>query len=245
MATAVGIDLGTTNSVIASWQGGEPVVIANAEGARTTSLIGVVRRLVNGSASTSRRLVQSMVDMADKTCGWLQLSGHFSYAKPNGRSSITSKCFPSPRPAANRSFARSRCGARDLRYCSKAGHNGHNSCRAVRCWRTTTHGRVGRWPRVRRAVVEHQEGVAYISCCWSAAGFEKTELGRYADTCHSYRRALRSVNLTECGRFAIAIYFLSVKSGRYVAYDTPSKPPTICVPLRVFHERISGIWRWP
>src|SRR6201993_255464 len=36
MATAVGIDLGTTNSVIASWQGGEPIVIANAEGARTT-----------------------------------------------------------------------------------------------------------------------------------------------------------------------------------------------------------------
>jgi molecular chaperone DnaK len=32
----VGIDLGTTNSVIASWQGGEPVVIPNAEGARTT-----------------------------------------------------------------------------------------------------------------------------------------------------------------------------------------------------------------
>ncbi|MGW4720282.1 molecular chaperone DnaK [Nocardia sp. NPDC004260] len=36
MATAVGIDLGTTNSVIASWQGGEPAVIPNAEGARTT-----------------------------------------------------------------------------------------------------------------------------------------------------------------------------------------------------------------
>jgi molecular chaperone DnaK len=36
MATAVGIDLGTTNSVIAAWQGGEPVVIPNAEGARTT-----------------------------------------------------------------------------------------------------------------------------------------------------------------------------------------------------------------
>src|ERR1700755_2110170 len=36
MATAVGTDLGTTNSVIAAWQGGEPIVIANAEGARTT-----------------------------------------------------------------------------------------------------------------------------------------------------------------------------------------------------------------
>jgi len=36
MGTAVGIDLGTTNSAIACWQGGEPVVIANAEGAGTT-----------------------------------------------------------------------------------------------------------------------------------------------------------------------------------------------------------------
>ncbi|MFE7240741.1 molecular chaperone DnaK [Streptomyces sp. NPDC057580] len=36
MAKAVGIDLGTTNSVIAAWEGGEPAVIPNAEGARTT-----------------------------------------------------------------------------------------------------------------------------------------------------------------------------------------------------------------
>src|SRR6201746_2248255 len=36
MATAVGIDLGTTNSVIAAWQGGEAIVIPNAEGAGTT-----------------------------------------------------------------------------------------------------------------------------------------------------------------------------------------------------------------
>src|ERR1700716_2138060 len=39
MATAVGIDLGTTNSVIAAWQGGEPIVIPNAEGARTTPAV--------------------------------------------------------------------------------------------------------------------------------------------------------------------------------------------------------------
>ncbi|HKC28062.1 MAG TPA: Hsp70 family protein, partial [Jatrophihabitans sp.] len=36
MARAVGIDLGTTNSVIAAWEGGEAKVIPNAEGARTT-----------------------------------------------------------------------------------------------------------------------------------------------------------------------------------------------------------------
>src|SRR5919107_676952 len=36
MARAVGIDLGTTNSVVAVLEGGEPTVIANAESARTT-----------------------------------------------------------------------------------------------------------------------------------------------------------------------------------------------------------------
>ena len=36
MSQAVGIDLGTTNSVVAVLEGGEPTVIANAEGARTT-----------------------------------------------------------------------------------------------------------------------------------------------------------------------------------------------------------------
>jgi molecular chaperone DnaK len=41
MAKAVGIDLGTTNSVIAVWEAGEPRVIPNTEGARTTpSVVG-------------------------------------------------------------------------------------------------------------------------------------------------------------------------------------------------------------
>ncbi|MDR1354681.1 MAG: molecular chaperone DnaK [Propionibacteriaceae bacterium] len=44
MARAVGIDLGTTNSVIAVMEGGEPTVIANAEGGRTTpSVVGFTK----------------------------------------------------------------------------------------------------------------------------------------------------------------------------------------------------------
>lgn len=36
MGRAVGIDLGTTNSALAVLEGGEPTIIVNAEGARTT-----------------------------------------------------------------------------------------------------------------------------------------------------------------------------------------------------------------
>src|SRR3982751_1767020 len=39
MSKAVGIDLGTTNSVVSTLEAGEPVVIPNAEGARTTPSI--------------------------------------------------------------------------------------------------------------------------------------------------------------------------------------------------------------
>src|SRR5207245_3278895 len=44
MAKAVGIDLGTTNSVVSVLEAGEPTVIPNAEGARTTpSVVGFAK----------------------------------------------------------------------------------------------------------------------------------------------------------------------------------------------------------
>ncbi|MBI0378561.1 molecular chaperone DnaK, partial [Streptomyces albiflaviniger] len=50
MAKAVGIDLGTTNSVIAAWEGGESSVVPNSEGSRTTPSVvaftGTGERLV-------------------------------------------------------------------------------------------------------------------------------------------------------------------------------------------------------
>ncbi|RTI06195.1 molecular chaperone DnaK, partial [Thermus scotoductus] len=43
MTKAVGIDLGTTNSVIAVMEGGKPVVLENAEGERTTPSVVAFR----------------------------------------------------------------------------------------------------------------------------------------------------------------------------------------------------------
>ena len=44
MSKIIGIDLGTTNSVVAVMQGGEPVVIPNQEGGRTTpSVVGITK----------------------------------------------------------------------------------------------------------------------------------------------------------------------------------------------------------
>src|SRR5256884_3626981 len=73
MARAVGIDLGTTNSVVAVLEGGEPTVIANAEGSRTTPsvvafakngevLVGEVakRQAVTNVARTIRSVKREM-----------------------------------------------------------------------------------------------------------------------------------------------------------------------------------------
>src|SRR5574337_998563 len=44
MSKIIGIDLGTTNSVVAVMQGGEPTVIPNQEGGRTTpSVVGITK----------------------------------------------------------------------------------------------------------------------------------------------------------------------------------------------------------
>ena len=65
MARAVGIDLGTTNSAVAVLSGGEPEVIANAEGARTTP--SVVAFAKNGEVLVGEVAKRQAVTNVDRT----------------------------------------------------------------------------------------------------------------------------------------------------------------------------------
>ncbi|MDI9915101.1 molecular chaperone DnaK [Rhodococcus sp. IEGM 1379] len=65
MARAVGIDLGTTNSVVAVLEGGEPVVVANSEGSRTTP--SVVAFAKNGEVLVGQPAKNQAVTNVDRT----------------------------------------------------------------------------------------------------------------------------------------------------------------------------------
>ncbi|MDT0221058.1 molecular chaperone DnaK [Gordonia sp. JH63] len=65
MSRAVGIDLGTTNSVVAVLEGGEAAVIANAEGARTTPSVVAFAR--NGEVLVGQPAKNQAVTNVDRT----------------------------------------------------------------------------------------------------------------------------------------------------------------------------------
>ncbi len=65
MARAVGIDLGTTNSVVCILEGGDPVVVANSEGSRTTPSIVAFAR--NGEVLVGQPAKNQAVTNVDRT----------------------------------------------------------------------------------------------------------------------------------------------------------------------------------
>src|SRR5437660_10138039 len=65
MSKIIGIDLGTTNSVVAVMEGGEPVVIANQEGGRTTP--SVVAFTKNGERLVGQVAKRQAVTNAENT----------------------------------------------------------------------------------------------------------------------------------------------------------------------------------
>src|SRR5207342_3586332 len=96
MARAVGIDLGTTNSCVSVLEGGEPKVIANAEGFRTTPsvvafaktgerLVGLVarRQAVTNPRNTIYSIKRFMGRKHDEVRSELQLVPYEVTAGPN------------------------------------------------------------------------------------------------------------------------------------------------------------------
>jgi actin-like ATPase involved in cell morphogenesis len=65
VASALGIDLGTTNSVVAVLEGGEPTVIANSEGSRTTPSVVAFAR--NGEVLVGQSAKNQAVTNVDRT----------------------------------------------------------------------------------------------------------------------------------------------------------------------------------
>ena len=65
MGKIIGIDLGTTNSCVSVYEGGEPVVITNAEGNRTTpSVVGFTK---NGERLVGETAKRQAITNPDRT----------------------------------------------------------------------------------------------------------------------------------------------------------------------------------
>ncbi len=85
MAKTIGIDLGTTNSCVAVIEGGEPVVIANAEGARTTP--SVVAFSKDGERMVGQVAKRQAITNPDKTVSSIKREMGTSYKVTiNGKS---------------------------------------------------------------------------------------------------------------------------------------------------------------
>nr|YP_009296358.1 heat shock protein 70 chaperone [Thorea hispida]AOM65293.1 heat shock protein 70 chaperone [Thorea hispida]ARX95855.1 heat shock protein 70 chaperone [Thorea hispida]UNJ79140.1 heat shock protein 70 chaperone [Thorea hispida] len=120
MSKVVGIDLGTTNSVIAVMEGGKPTVIPNSEGFRTTpsvvaytkngdKLVGQIakRQAVINSENTFYSIKRFIGRKRDEVTQEIQQS---SYILNNDKNSVTIKC-----PALNKEFAPEEISAQVLR----------------------------------------------------------------------------------------------------------------------------------
>jgi molecular chaperone DnaK (HSP70) len=101
MAKIIGIDLGTTNSCVSVIEGGEPVVIPNAEGARTTPsvvafskdgerMVGNVakRQAITNPEKTISSIKRHMGSDYNKYCGYYN-----AYYCLNSKSRKRRKCI--------------------------------------------------------------------------------------------------------------------------------------------------------
>ena len=82
MSKTIGIDLGTTNSCVAIYDGGEAKVIANAEGSRTTPSVVAFK---NGEIIVGQAAKNQMVTNPDTISSIKRLMGSKKTVKANGR----------------------------------------------------------------------------------------------------------------------------------------------------------------
>src|SRR3546814_16756638 len=99
MPRAVGIDLGTTNSVVSVLEGGEPKVIANAEGFRTTP--SVVAFTKDGEVLVGETAKRQAVTKVDRTVSSVKRHMGTNWTRSEERSvgkegGSTVKCLRSP-----------------------------------------------------------------------------------------------------------------------------------------------------
>ena len=82
MSKTIGIDLGTTNSCVSIFEGGEAKVIANAEGSRTTPSVVAFK---NGEIIVGQAAKNQMVTNPDTISSIKRLMGTKKTVKANGR----------------------------------------------------------------------------------------------------------------------------------------------------------------
>ncbi len=91
MAKAVGIDLGTTNSCVSVLEGGEPTVIANAEGARTTP--SIVAFAKNGEVLVGEVAKRQSVTNVERTIRSVKRHMGTNWTFPEGGGDIDGKKY--------------------------------------------------------------------------------------------------------------------------------------------------------
>ena len=85
MGKIIGIDLGTTNSVVAVMEGGEPVVITNPEGSRLTpSVVAFTRRHID-RVETTIRTIHYHMDVNELATSIPLMSDSGAVPAPRGR----------------------------------------------------------------------------------------------------------------------------------------------------------------
>ena len=152
MSKIIGIDLGTTNSCVAVMEGGEPVVIANAEGARTTP--SVVAFAKNGERLVGQVAKRQAVTNPDRTIASIKREMGTDY-----KVTIDGKAY-TPQEISAMILQKLKADAESL-----SGRDGNRGCNHRSCilHRRTASGHQGRGPHCRSGSKAYHQR-AYRRC---------------------------------------------------------------------------------